>query len=261
MSYIVFLHQTTTTAGEGKLPTHCLISSFYIKPQLVGGGIYHRPIVLYRLSTSNHNSEKLVSAYNELSYIVFLHQTTTCYTYLLHPVALSYIVFLHQTTTFSFFSCLISYCLISSFYIKPQQIMSYFFISWNCLISSFYIKPQLAVVCGSQCSIVLYRLSTSNHNWLIINNVVSLIVLYRLSTSNHNTTKEKQKIKNIVLYRLSTSNHNSVFSGMVAFLIVLYRLSTSNHNSATTRDIARILSYIVFLHQTTTGEQQARRRK
>ena len=77
-------------------------------------------IVLYRLSTSNHNSDIAIHNIPKLSYIVFLHQTTTATS---------------QSTTFQ-------NCLISSFYIKPQPGIRDFSECGNCLISSFYIKPQ-----------------------------------------------------------------------------------------------------------------------
>ena len=78
LSYISFLHQTTTSIQKTLLLDHCLISLFYIKPQLiqftkVGSPyclislFYIKPqlcqcslgcvfIVLYLFSTSNHNS-------------------------------------------------------------------------------------------------------------------------------------------------------------------------------------------------------------
>ena len=165
-------------------------------------------IVLYRLSTSNHNSITSASNRFKLSYIVFLHQTTTIAIILIILMALSYIVFLHQTTTLRCFETSRVYCLISSFYIKPQR---------GCL-------------CGWIYTIVLYRLSTSNHNTQTVGEAPKIIVLYRLSTSNHNILEDLVEHYRIVLYRLSTSNHNCVlccipFGG---------------------------LSYIVFLHQTTT---------
>ena len=165
-----------------------------------------------------------------LSYIVFLHQTTTSCSVIITLPILSYIVFLHQTTTGSCPQAAASHCLISSFYIKPQladqssRSFSY------CLISSFYIKPQLVLLRTVWRDIVLYRLSTSNHNLKVYDSPGATIVLYRLSTSNHNYHLLWRYFPQIVLYRLSTSNHN------LGFLIIGIEL----------------LSYIVFLHQTTT---------
>ena len=56
-------------------------------------------VVLYRLSTSNHNHGSTSFLCCSLSYIVFLHQTTTYSWSLAFSPLLSYIVFLHQTTT------------------------------------------------------------------------------------------------------------------------------------------------------------------
>ena len=55
-----------------------------------------------------------------------------------------------------------------------------------------------------------------------------------------------------ILYRLSTPNHNCCQCDAHRSGIVLYRLSTSNHNMQPTRSNLVVLSYIVFLHQTTT---------
>ena len=166
---------------------NCLISSFYIKPQLVYNQILSCHIVLYRLSTSNHNRARVLclpeyivlyrlstsnhnlrrfrlgvllivlyrlstSNHNhadthnlliKLSYIVFLHQTTTLANWIAPTSQLSYIVFLHQTTTISNQFTMRLNCLISSFYIKPQQYIGHNYTGSYCLISSFYIKPQL----------------------------------------------------------------------------------------------------------------------
>ena len=145
LSYIVFLHQTTTLANDSSDKYYCLISSFYIKPQLcscVGvygyycliSSFYIKPqlaseirtkgnIVLYRLSTSNHNGDSVRALDSLLSYIVFLHQTTTESGVDVDTLQLSYIVFLHQTTTVITCVHYIINCLISSFYIKPQRII------------------------------------------------------------------------------------------------------------------------------------------
>ena len=99
LSYIVFRHQATTFPRPILLRQYCLISSFYIKPQQPAKWHKNICIVLYRLSTSNHNSNTLLIVSWLLSYIVFLHQTTTHRQRNPTSHALSYIVFLHQTTT------------------------------------------------------------------------------------------------------------------------------------------------------------------
>ena len=142
LSYISFLHQTTTISSMFDLPLHCLISLFYIKPQLVIfmtptsshcliSLFYIKPqhivqrcgntlIVLYLFSTSNHNSLCLVN--NLLSIVLYLFSTSNHNGTLqvLLSSKLSYISFLHQTTTVIGRFPLRRYCLISLFYIKPQ---------------------------------------------------------------------------------------------------------------------------------------------
>ena len=127
-----------------------LISSFYIKPQLWLETISLQIIVLYRLSTSNHNSIISLVLMRLLSYIVFLHQTTTrgqlgddrenC--------LISSFYIKPQQPIQGY--CLPSYCLISSFYIKPQHVCDINDLYHYCLISSFYIKPQPSAL--SRCS-------------------------------------------------------------------------------------------------------------
>ncbi len=56
----------------------------------------------------------------------------------------------------------------------------------------------------------------------------------------------------VELYLPSTSNHNDTVIPIVENLVELYLLSTSNHNISVTSVDADTLSYIFFLHQTTT---------
>ena len=117
---------------------------------------------------------------------------------------------------------------------------------------SFYIKPQLVQHSPKSTLIVLYCLSTSNHNLRGTLAKNSEIVLYCLSTSNHNSAFSRVILLRIVLYCLSTSNHNFAQGYRIGFYIVLYCLSTSNHNYCPIESSTYLLSYIVFLHQTTT---------
>ena len=99
LSYILILHQTTTSTRALSFSHSCLISLFYIKPQLISMGffdvisclislfyikpqhhyrrVYRLQVVLYPYSTSNHNTTNLVLITLLLSYILILHQTTT----------------------------------------------------------------------------------------------------------------------------------------------------------------------------------------
>ena len=102
-------------------------------------------VVSYRNSTSNHNHCRRTRMRFALYLIEILHQTTTasasasscCWLYLieiLHQtttsscntsfgMSLYLIEILHQTTTRTSYSCTILGCILSKFYIKPQQLV------------------------------------------------------------------------------------------------------------------------------------------
>ena len=210
---------------------NCLISSFYIKPQPPTNARIFSRIVLYRLSTSNHN----LPYFPIFPQVIVLYRLSTSnhnvLTGLPVPNQLSYIVFLHQTTTQIQLRLLLKHCLISSFYIKPQPIWWLKAASSDCLISSFYIKPQLHILLFLCHIIVLYRLSTSNHNNFSVIDSAATIVLYRLSTSNHNRRNAMPVMP------------------WLSYIVFLHQTTTSGIMVLG----CAILSYIVFLHQTTTS--------
>ena len=121
--------------------------------------------------------------------------------------------------------------------------------------------------------VVLYRFSTSNHNFDVIN--LFCIKLYYIVSLHQTTTNKECKcffkgciisflyikpqhnvyeavVSWVVLYRFSTLNHNLTIPSSLVEIVVLYRFSTSNHNRYYTIIIHRMLYYIVSLHQTTT---------
>ena len=140
---IEILHQTTTSRSHGRLTTElylieilhqtttawfsrvdrcgCILSKFYIKPQLFGKDSNDRTVVSYRNSTSNHNyylrsalCRRVVSyrnstsnhnfnknlTFDEMLYLIeILHQTTTTFAVAGGSRQLYLIEILHQTTT------------------------------------------------------------------------------------------------------------------------------------------------------------------
>ena len=60
---IEILHQTTTPDSQGLHFRRCILSKFYIKPQLSSSSDICFAVVSYRNSTSNHNSHS-VKAYS-----------------------------------------------------------------------------------------------------------------------------------------------------------------------------------------------------
>ena len=183
---IEILHQTTTWLLSRWHPEGCILSKFYIKPQLMEvssfpsarcilSKFYIKPqqgsspgtaraVVSYRNSTSNHN----VAAHSLICLMLYL------------------IEILHQTTTCIRWGSILLSCILSKFYIKPQ-------LGWfsdrpwrRCILSKFYIKPQLRRKVFAAFKVVSYRNSTSNHNYSFAWPMANKVVSYRNSTSNHN---------------------------------------------------------------------------
>ena len=113
-----------------------------------------------------------VNVMRALCYIFLLHQTTTRERSPSKERKLCYIFLLHQTTTGLVSTTLPKRCVISFFYIKPQQIA----------------KAALS------CYVVLYLSSTSNHNFGYTPRYAEYVVLYLSSTSNHNVPLNIQDI-------------------------------------------------------------------
>ena len=105
---------------------------------------------------------------------------------------------LHQTTThckcIQFTLC----CILSKFYIKPQQLLWLLYPPFCCILSKFYIKPQRLCRVFRRSVVVSYRNSTSNHNRAGDQICVLRVVSYRNSTSNHNSSPDF--CKNVKLY-------------------------------------------------------------
>ena len=114
----------------------CILSKFYIKPQRVTPDYLNYQVVSYRNSTSNHN--------------VWLSKATHKRLYLIE--------ILHQTTTPPLLTLLLSRCILSKFYIKPQPALVGTFGTTSCILSKFYIKPQLRLERElTRCSCILSK--------------------------------------------------------------------------------------------------------
>ena len=183
---IEILHQTTTRPQLLRLQSGCILSKFYIKPQLRRFNERLRHVVSYRNSTSNHNNV----LYNAIRSAVVSYRNSTSNHNSRTPLntfpVLYLIEILHQTTTPPFLSLLLLRCILSKFYIKPQR----------CSCTTL------------KCEVVSYRNSTSNHNEMDCCFMRSMVVSYRNSTSNHNRSGYYEPSRPVVSYRNSTSNHN-----------------------------------------------------
>ena len=96
--------------------------------------------------------------------ILFLHQTTTGEGYGPVEVALYIILFLHQTTTFqnSLHPTLKLYTIL--FLHQTTTSTASVLRVRSCILSYFYIKPQQSHPFRKKHGVVYYPISTSNHN-------------------------------------------------------------------------------------------------
>ena len=143
-------------------------------------------------------------------------------------------------------------CILSKFYIKPQQTTLENGLARSCILSKFYIKPQLEVFTifrGGCCILSKFYIKPQHYKK---QHLVVFVVSYRNSTSNHNALVLRHAGHAVVSYRNSTSNHNSAPSRVLFGMVVSYRNSTSNHNADGIHDDVRTLYLIEILHQTTT---------
>ena len=232
-------------------------------------------VVSYRNSTSNHNIITLRSVSITLYLIEILHQTTTMFVAILLLSRLYLIEILHQTTT-SRTTMLhrLKLYLIEILH-QTTTIRRSFYSVDSCILSKFYIKPQQQTIKLQSNYVVSYRNSTSNHNnrrsnynrillYLIeilhqtttITSTRSLDTMLYLIEILHQTTtidfinardrgcilskfyikpqlRTFSKYRRVVVsYRNSTSNHNSCRCGSSSAEVVSYRNSTSNHNGS-----------------------------
>ena len=162
---IEILHQTTTIHATCRTKKSCILSKFYIKPQLLNFSDSSDCVVSYRNSTSNHNfvgaiciASGVVSYRNSTSnhnhgrpvtetlYVVSYRNSTSNHNVPEAPdarVKLYLIEILHQTTTKCKGEVESICCILSKFYIKPQLFSIAWPATWCCILSKFYIKPQL----------------------------------------------------------------------------------------------------------------------
>ena len=124
-------------------------------------------VVSYRNSTSNHNCFSDVNCVIELYLIEILHQTTTSGTAGNQRRLLYLIEILHQTTTsLALASSSSTLYLIEILHQTTTRRYSFSLLGC-CILSKFYIKPQQLPLQRYPIGVVSYRNSTSNHNYHI----------------------------------------------------------------------------------------------
>ena len=208
-------------------------------------------VVSYRNSTSNHNIITLRSVSITLYLIEILHQTTTMFVAILLLSRLYLIEILHQTTT-SRTTMLhrLKLYLIEILH-QTTTIRRSFYSVDSCILSKFYIKPQQQTIKLQSNSVVSYRNSTSNHN--NAETVRAFLWLYLIEILHQTTTKpsrfrcllscilskfyiKPQRLQVLdpsilccILSKFYIKPQQSILS-MHVIVVVSYRNSTSNHN-------------------------------
>ena len=227
---IEILHQTTTAGHSSFAVSCCILSKFYIKPQLeialplrtagcILSKFYIKPqqktrrgILNFRCILSKfYIKPQLVRNYYGYSQVVSYRNSTSNHNQareVIESLRLYLIEILHQTTTrSSLISSLLMLYLIEILHQTTTPVMAILYLRC-CILSKFYIKPQ-------RLARVLFTL---------------IVVSYRNSTSNHNIRGGMSRAAGVVSYRNSTSNHNWFRVESVKIVVVSYRNSTSNHN-------------------------------
>ena len=212
-------------------------------------------IALYLIEILHQTTTVSGSAFPSASlYLIeILHQTTTLGGVVFFAFLLYLIEILHQTTTFNPIWLEEHGCILSKFYIKPQQAQQSPSNSLRCILSKFYIKPQRRDYFFAGALVVSYRNSTSNHNLYPVDEcpaircilskfyikpqlLITDIVVNRGCILSKFYIKPQQIVRALVIqivvsYRNSTSNHNTTQRKGRRCSVVSYRNSTSNHNA------------------------------
>ena len=256
---IEILHQTTTPALASMPLCRCILLKFYIKPQLRLERELAYCVVSYRNSTSNHNEGEPLNTQRKLYLIEILHQTTTLNFIGREFILLYLIEILHQTTTLRLTICLVVGCILSKFYIKPQQDAKRQTAGNGCILSKFYIKPQLLEDYPEEVYVVSYRNSTSNHNGVL--ELRSAVLLYLIEILHQTTTEGLVWLLRYVLYLIEILHQTT--TEMVAYIsfILLYLIEILHQTTTIFYKLAqRLLLYLIeILHQTTTFLLEVRR--
>ena len=166
----------------------------------------------------------------KLYLIEILHQTTTCGKCEECLRRLYLIEILHQTTTFS--TCSFSTCC--------------------CILSKFYIKPQQQRSLGFSYVVVSYRNSTSNHNNTFA--VYVLVRLYLIEILHQTTTVAEGLVEIAQLYLIEILHQTTTKRALQFFDLRLYLIEILHQTTTKSRTIftCRRLYLIEILHQTTT---------
>ena len=211
---IEILHQTTTVST---LP--CPAAPLYLIEILhqttTRPSVAHGPMRLYLIEILHQTTtcSPVGSFLFTLYLIEILHQTTTVEDQFGISSRLYLIEILHQTTTRE--------CSSGSSYRLYLIEILHQTTTWTrklvpgvpgCILSKFYIKPQQQRSSLFLLGVVSYRNSTSNHNKVVTRPLGGRVVSYRNSTSNHNMWKVRRLPASLYLIEIL---HQTTTSGLI----------------------------------------------
>ena len=212
-------------------------------------------VVSYRNSTSNHNKSGILREEEELYLIEILHQTTT-YTRSHSQTVLLYLIeILHQTTTPWFPASTSVCCILSKFYIKPQQRVRHKIGHSCCILSKFYIKPQRREchhVRRLRCILSKFYIKPQQKQMMHFSASCCILSKFYIKPQ---LAASARIVCAVVSYRNSTSNHNLFVIIMATrrlYLIEILHQTTTVWIKTKTNNA---LYLIEILHQTTTSSK------
>ena len=209
MYLIEILHQTTTFIQSSINKTSCILSKFYIKPQLGPPCLCSSCVVSYRNSTSNHNLFAITIPILKLYLIEILHQTTTLRREGDRQRQLYLIEILHQTTTLLSVIAFATWLYLIEILHQTTTVLPFVF-----------TKRELYLI------EILHQTTTPGGEPLEASRLYLIEILHQTTTLKAVPLTRSPGVS----YRNSTSNHNSLDNLYKGGWVVSYRNSTSNHN-------------------------------
>ena len=205
---IEILHQTTTDLRLWTKIQSCILSKFYIKPQLKTMSPRPLTVVSYRNSTSNHN---------------LWREFVNCR-------RLYLIEILHQTTTLALISSFSTSCILSKFYIKPQHACRCLefrrVVSYRNSTSNHNISCNI----GSSRPVVSYRNSTSNHNsparYFEDSELYLIEILHQTTTPGHHPLLASRLYLIEILHQTTTFVAAPIITVLLYLIEILHQTTT-----------------------------------
>ena len=250
---IEILHQTTTNNRSLDNSNSCILSKFYIKPQLFALNCFSgKSCILLKFYIKPQRGGDCFVGFGVVSY----RNSTSNHNYWHFGRKISTVVSYRNSTSNHNFASNVN---------LPAVVVSYRNSTSN---HNIYKRDSVGP------RVVSYRNSTSNHNFTPRIDYSQGLYLIEIlhQTTTYGQTKQIKKccilskfyIKPqppsvflipivVVSYRNSTSNHNLPEIPCLLLLVVSYRNSTSNHNLLYPSRFHSPLYLIEILHQTTTA--------